>query len=928
MHRQLLPYASLHLLCQGFLLTFLLLISSVLVSSALAQTGSLTGVVTDQQTGEVLVGANILVIGTTLGGVTDLEGKYIVRQVPLGTHTVRFSFIGYAAKAITGVQVSAGNPVRLNVDLASAAVTTDEVVVTAQRQLATESAILSLRKKAGTIGDGMSMEQVRRTPDATAGDALRRVTGISIVDNKFLFIRGVTDRYNATTLNGVSVTGTDPDVDKKSFSFDMVPANLVENTMVTKTATPDLPGDFTGGLVQVNTLDFPDKPLLKFSLSTSYNTVSNLRTIQRSQGGGRDWLGIDDGTRELPAAASKAVYNAVEGGKAMPNNWKQRSSRSPLNASGRISFGDWFPLGNQELGLISSISYRNGYSRSENRQSYYRTGSRIIELEGSSSRYAVLWGGLLDLSVKLDGLHKISFKNAYNQSGEDRATANTVIDENAELSLVNVTQWSQRSLYVGQVLGEHLFPALGQLDLRWRLAYSSSRAEEPDRKTYIYRKYATAPVTDPFIFNFADRSWSDIFEDGKSGSVDLAFPVTSEVKVKAGLFTDFKRRDFKIEFFVGELTRTSTAFYLLDDAIDSLFLPKNFGVDKLVMSKLSDPRDTYTGEQTTRAAYIMLDAPFSLLGGDFRIVGGLRIEDSEQLVNTISPFSTNEPYVARLQKTEKLPSVNLTWMVNPVTNIRLAHSQSVNRPEFREMAVFYFYDYNIYEGTYGNPLLQRAYVHNYDFRAEVFPEPGEVLAVSGFYKSISNAIEQRIVVSSNPERTWYNSGHGRNYGFELEVRKSLGFLGDYFRNFSLTGNYTRIASAIEYQEAFKDYLGGGVYVDRFETREREMQGQSPYMVNLSFLFVEPSLGTTLNLMYYEYGKRLNAIGDQRELDVYEEAVGVLDLAVTQRVTAGLELKFTAQDLTARTRSYVTREGNPYAERKVGTSVSAELSFTF
>jgi hypothetical protein len=909
-----------------FRLVMLLAIASTM--HAIAQSGSVHGRVTDQHSGEVLVGANVVVVGGTLGGVADLDGKYTIRGVPAGRCDLRFSLVGYTPKLVTGVSVPASGMVMINVDLVAQNVTADEVVITAERQMATESAILSVRRKAATISDGLSMEQVKRSPDATAGDALRRVTGISIVDNKFVFVRGVTDRYNATTLNGVSVTSTDTDVDKKSFSFDLVPASLVENTMVTKTATPDLPGDFTGGLVQVNTLDFPPQQVLKLSLSSSYNSLSNLRTLNMSQGGGRDWMGFDDGSRDLPAAAAGIPYNAVATGKSMVNNWKQQPGRAGLNSSARLTFGDRAFIGSDELGVVTSLSYRNGYNRSEQSQRYFRGSSRIIELDGVTDRYSVLWGGLADASFKFGGLNKISMKNSFTQSAEDKVSANTVLDENEQFSRVNITQWSQRSLYVGQLVGEHRLPGLGEIDLRWRLAYSSSRASEPDRKTYIYGKNINYPASFPLSFTFADRSWSNLFEDNKSASVDLSLPLFGEATVKAGGVLEGKRRDYKIEFFQGELSRSSLAFHLLNYAIDSLFAPANFGADKLVMTRLSDERDKYTGDQTVKAAYAMLDLPFSVLGEQFRFVGGLRIEDAEQRVYTLSPFSTNEFYTARIKKTEKLPSLNLTWIVSPVANLRFAHSQSVNRPEFRELAVFYFYDYNTYQGTYGNPLLQRAYVHNYDVRFEVFPDVGEVLAISGFYKAISNAIEQRVVISSNPELTWFNSGHGRNLGFELEARKSLGFLGDYFRNISISANFTYIQSSIEYLFSYKEFMGAGVYEDRYYVREREMQGQSPYMINGSLQFIEPSLRTSISLMYYEYGRRLDAIGDQRDLDVYEEAVGVLDLAVTQPLSAMVELKATARDLTASKREYRTREGSPYQSRTVGTTYTLELSLTF
>lgn len=240
-----------------------------------AQNGSVIGTILDQQTGEELVGANVLVVGTKLGATTDIEGKYQIKNVPAGTYTMRISFIGYSSKTISEVNVKSNEALTLNVTIASAIVEAEEVTVTAERVLATESALLSERKKATSIGDAISAEQIKRAPDATSGDALKRVTGLSIVDNKFVYIRGITDRYNNTTLNGAALTSTE--ADKKGFSFDMLPSNLLENTIVVKSATPDLPGDFTGGLVQLNTLDFPVSRTLKLSLSSSLNSVTHPR---------------------------------------------------------------------------------------------------------------------------------------------------------------------------------------------------------------------------------------------------------------------------------------------------------------------------------------------------------------------------------------------------------------------------------------------------------------------------------------------------------------------------------------------------------------------------------------------------------------------------------------------------------------------------
>ena len=895
-------------------LIFLLLFAIQLgITGAQAQTGSLYGTIVDQESGEELVGVNVILVGTTKGGNTDIDGRFSIKNLEADTVNVRISYVGYASQIVTGVVIKEGEGTKLDLSIRQEAYTAEEVTVTAERILSSEAAILSQRRKAATIGDGISAEQVKRTPDATSGDALKRVTGLAIVDNKFVFIRGVTDRYNGTMLNGVSVSSTDTDVDKKSFAFDMIPANLIENTVVAKTATPDLPGDFTGGLVQINTLDFPNDRVIKLSLSSAYNSISNLETIQGSQGGGRDWSGFDDGTRAFP----DQNLNGYDLGKSLPNNWAQRSRRAPLNGALNFSIGDAVALGDDSFGYIAALSYRNGYQRTESEIDYFRTGSRILEAEGTRDQYSVLWSGLVDLSFKFSGLHKLSLKNSYNQTAEDKTSKITGVDENEQIFRTQVTEWDERSLYVTKLSGEHKLPALAGLDVQWQGSYISSLAYEPDRKTAVYSKNVNYPENYAYAKGLTDRSWSDLREFTRSAGVDLSLPL-GDAKLKAGALAEGKRRDYDIKFFVAELERGSTAFELALLPIDSIFMPQNFGSGKFVMSRLDNPRDKYSAEQTLYAGYLMLDLPFTLFDNNFRLVGGARLENSEQLVNTISPFVTDEPFVARLKKVDILPSLNFTYIINDISNFRFAYSQSVNRPESRELASFYFYDYSIYEGTYGNPLLERALSKNYDLRFEIFPGVGELVALSYFYKNISGAIEQQLIISSNPERTWFNSPSGKNYGWEFEVRKTLDFLGGYFSNFSVTGNYTRINSAIEYP----------VYFGANEFAVREMQGQSPYMINLSLLYHEPTLGTTVNVLFNEFGRRLDAVADMREQDVFEEPRGVLDASVTQPIVRGLEMKFTVKDWGARSKKFVTREGNPYRSTYQGTSYSLQASLTF
>lgn len=891
---------------------------------ASAQDGTLVGKIHDEQSGEELVGANVLVQGTTLGATTDIDGRYVVKNIPAGMFSIRISFVSYAAKTITDVSVKAGETLTLDVNIASTAVTAEEIVVTAERVLSSEASILAQRKKATAIGDGISQEQIKRTPDATSGDALKRVTGVSIVDNKFVFIRGITDRYNGTTLNGVSVTSTDTDADKKSFSFDMVPANLLENMVVTKTSTPDLPGDFTGGLVQINTLDFPDHRTIRFSFSTSYNTLSNLTTLQMSPGGGRDWLGFDDGSRSEPQKG----LNGYDLGKTLSNTWAQQNRKAPLNMSFSLAVGDKMTIGEEDLfGYVASLSYRTGYQRTENRLDYVTTGGIPVFQDGIRDQYSVLWGAIVDMSFRFSGLHKISVQNSFNQTGEDKVSRLNGVDENEQNLKTEVAEWDQRSMYFGKISGEHNLPALAGLSMNWHASYAASNAKEPDRRTSIYTRNIFYSDPYPFSTSTPQRSWSTLNEQTRNFGLDFSLPVF-DAKFKFGGLYESKDREYDIQFYVTELENpANNQLWILP--IDSIYRPENFGPGKFAMERLDNERDPYTAEQELIAAYAMLDLPFTVFAENFRLVGGVRMENSEQLVHTVDPtISEPTPFTARVKNIDVLPSVNLTYIMNDITNLRFAYTNSVNRPEFRELAAFYYYDYNVYEGVFGNPNLKRAYIRNYDARLELFPGVGELFAISYFHKEIQDAIEQRLVISSNPERTWFNSPKGQNHGWEIEFRKSFGFLntmevegifGDilnYASNLAITGNYTRVFSEIEFIDE-RTLVAG----------KREMQGQSPWMLNVSVSFREPNIGTSLNMLYSSFGRRLDAVGDYTYLDVFEEPRNVIDLSVTQPVIEGLEIKFTVKDLSASEKSFTYRDGAKYKKLNYGRTFSLQASFT-
>ena len=883
-------------------------------TGALAQTGSIDGRIVDADTGEELIGASILVVGTTIGTATDLDGNYTLPSVRAGSVDLRISYMGYEAKVVTGVEVPDGGQVEINVSLRAegTAFVIDDMVVSADRVLSTGLAILAERKKSAIIGDAISSEQIARSPDATSGDALKRVTGLTVADNKFVFVRGVTDRYNGTTLNGVSVTGTEANVDKKSFAFDLIPANLLANTVVVKTATPDLPGDFSGGLVQVNTLEFPTERVTKLTLGLSYSPDSNMEDFISGQGGDTDWLGIDDGDRDR-----REGRTYIDLARHLPNTWGIDRSQAPLNGSLNLALGDRYLIGDDEFGYIGALTYKNSYSSTGVRiaPSQYFEGIGYwtnYDLEGTRYENSVLWGGLLNLHYKLSGKHKLSLKNNFNQSGTEKVSlmsGSTDLEPYAERQII---EWDQRRLWVTQLGGEHFFPGLGDLEVEWQGATSHSTASQPDRK-YVDR---SPNVYGDLLLKENYRTWSGLSEDATSFDLDLTRPFRRG-KIKTGFGFERRQREFDAATWYTDPRNTTIPDSLLYLPVDSLFMASNYA-DTLFLFEPSTPfTGDYQAEQTLLSAYAMFDRHFTVLDRSFRFVGGARIEDVEQTIDTTVAEDDPTPLTTGVDKTDVLPSANLTYLLNDETNIRLAYSHSVNRPEFRELANVLYYDFDREQNVRGNDELSRALIRNYDLRVEYFPDIGDVLAASYFHKEMRHVIEETLI--SSPERfvrTWFNSQRGRNSGYELEVRKNLGFLGDPFAAFSLTGNYTRVWSEIEYEA-------------QGETRTREMQGQAPWSLNLSLQYTNPRFGTVFNVLYNKIARRLDAVSsvDKRDEDVYEESRDILDLAVSQRFGDRWSAKLTVKNALGEDRVY-TMGPNGDPDESFYSEYSGDIGWSF
>lgn len=913
-------------------------VCAVLSSSVLAfADGIVTGKITDGETGEPLRGATIKVVDTKKGAYTDTKGVYRIKALPAGTYSLRISFVGYEVKVIDSVRVRNNSTTTIDAILSIAKTTKNEVVVTAERSNDNQAAILASRQKASTVSDGVAKEEIAKLPDSDAGQSLKRVTGVTLVEGKYVFVRGVSDRYSNTTLNGAALTTTEPD--KKSFAFDMFPAELLENVNIAKSFTPDLPGNFVGGLVQLNTVDFPSGFSLKLTTGLSGNdfVTNHSNQFLRTPGGGTDWLGVDDGTRSLPAnMPSVDAFRDLRGqvqarDEAATEQWvglmngfnrtgfSRELATAPFAGKIGLSHTNVFDIGEEaQFGVVASLNYNNGYAI--NRMGRSAIGadgqSLLFDYAGTIATRSTNLGGLVNLAYKPGSQSTITFKNTYSLQSDDESVYQFGSEFTQSQLRKNVAfQFTEKELFSSQLGGEHNIALGSNLLVDWKLGYSQSERDEPDLRRLRYQRdlfnegapleaaIAAGSVTSQGSGANAGRFFSNLQEFGRMAALNGTLSIET-IKVKAGALHEYRNRSFRARSFtyiqppsgsdidLALLTVSDRPSDIPDPS--ALFNGDNFGFDRIGLSEDSRLRDAYGAFERLYAGYAMADVPFTIQDIPVRIITGARVESSLQSLQSFN--DQDAPVDVNLDVVDILPSFNLVLTPMQDFNVRLAATQTLTRPSLREFAPFAFFDFQTQSTVRGNPNLTRALVQNYDLRLEWFPGPGEVISVSAFYKTFLNAIEETIDPSSSELiRTFQNAqGTATNQGIEFEIRKGLGFLARDFEYFMASLNVSLINSEITVTQ------GGNV------TDTRQMWGQSPYSINAGLFFQHPDWGTSLNLAYNISGKRIVQVAqvgvyqipeDRREEGphVYELPRDVVDLSISQQIS-NLEIKFAARDL--------------------------------
>ncbi len=791
--------------------------------------------------------------------------------------------------------------------------------------------LLETRQKAAAVTDAIGAEQISRSVGNDAGDLVTKMTATTVVDGKFTVIRGLSDRYNNTTLNGGELPSADPY--RKAAQVDMFNASQIEKIVTTKTFTPDQRGDFTGGAVNIVTKSFPDRALYSFSAGMSYNTQATLNERFLSyHGGATDAFGMDDGARALPSALRSPGALTPATSAALLREFKSTqfaptSGGSPLNQGFAASLGNTISVFGKPFGYFAGVNYSRNYSFYENGINA-RYDSRLNPRTAFTDSRAiedVNWGSVVNLALQVDPEHELNFNFLYNQSSEDMARQQqgsdyTTGNDPSTITHINTLHFTERHLHTFQFRGKHRFIELLDARLDWLASFSNTTQDEPDLRYFNYYSAPDGLGGTAYYFdnslpapNRPTRYFRQLEEDNRNLKLDLTLPFRQwhwqESEFKIGVFQSKSERTF------GERTFTIDGSAGFDTAGD----PNNY-LNPAFPRTLSSPfgNQNYRGSLAVQAAYAMLDVP---LLDKVRFIAGVRLETTDlKIINNGLP---SKP----LKANDKLPAVGLVWSVTTNMNLRLNYGSTLARPTFREIASYESYDPMGDEIFVGNPDLQRTLIDNFDVRWEWFPRPGEVLSIGAFYKDLQGPIEKYLRTLDGGKISFVNRSEAKVYGVEFEARKSLDFLEPNLANFTFGGNFSLIQSEVPLTDI---ELFNKRSADPSTSATRPLYDQSPYVLNLDLSYDNRRLGTSATLQYNAAGERIYiALG--KGPDIYEQPPGTLDFVLTQKLSRHLKMKLTARNLSDPVfkRTYGADKSGPiYSAHHKGRTFGLSLSLDF
>lgn len=862
-----------------------------------AQKGFVRGKVTDAESGESLYGATVLKQGTTIGVLSDFDGNYSLSLDP-GIHTIAITFISYKTQVLQQVEVKGNEVTKVDFVLAPEVSTLNEIEVTAQAMRDTESSMMTLQRKSANLLDGVSNQTFRNTGDRDLGVAMGRVTGVSIQSGKHVYVRGLGDRYTRTTLNGMTIPGLDPD--RNDVQMDIFPTSVLENVIVYKSFSPNLPGDFTGGMIDVETKNFPEEKMTSVSLGFRFNPDMNLKKdFLTYDGGSLDFLGIDDGTRELPFDPTTTIPDESSGDPKLEKLTRMldphlgtRRTRNFLNTSFAFSHGNQVNKGKYTIGYNAILNYQNRfeyYKDAEFGEYTKDTDVNVSKLfaeevrKGELSRSNVLWSALLSGAIKFD---KHSFTASIFRTQNGVSETGDRINQNYESTFAtldqNILTYSQRSVTNGILAGTHQF---GKLKMEWKNSYTVTRTYDPDfRSTRISIGNTEGPNLSRGEGAGIDRFWRDLNEFNENLKVDFTLPYGKSNKLQFGLSGLYKDRTFDVNNYIIEGTSGSPVTMDANDFLQ----PENIWSSSeqqgyYLIGNYEEPNN-YKSHSSVYAGYVMTDMA---IAEGLKAIYGLRVEKTDMFYTGADIFLKKYDNMHTLDNLNLLPSVNLVYALTDVSNLRASYGRTLARPSFKEKSTAQIYDPITARFFNGNLDLHQTTIDNYDLRYENFFSKGDMISVSAFYKDFDGHIEIVAYDYAPNNVKPRNAGGSRIYGMELEFKKRLDFVSDALAGLAFGTNVTVAKSEVDIKSVYVNDQGKTEYESRLEWARpgekikdtRPMGGQSPYIVNAYLNYSGKDGLLNANLSYNIQGESLFIIGNNQVPDIYTQPFHSLNLNI-------------------------------------------------
>jgi TonB-dependent receptor len=908
----------------------LLMVASIVGKS---QTGLIKGTITDANTRESLIGATVVIQGTSKGASTDFDGNYQIDKVKAGSYNLVVSYISYDNQIIR-VDVTEGKATVVNIALKTATLDIDEVKVVAKRRENTEVSMISSIKSSNLIVSGITAQQIGKSQDKDAAEVIRRVPGITITDGRFVIVRGLIERYNSVMLNGSSAPSFE--ADKRAFSFDAIPSGMIDNILIYKSPAPELPADFAGAAINVETKSNADENSLVISYTAKYvenTTFSN--KFQTYDGGKTDWLGFDDGTRNIPkgvpsATEFKDLYNwksiddylaktteLVKVSKLFSNNWEPKS-KSPLpDQNFSITSQRRFVLGKVSLGNISSFSYNStsDYTRVKRLQyANYEENQKKLNKDfaflDQRSKESVKLGFIHNWNLLYGNNQKLEFRNFFNQMGNKTTTIrNGGVASSDTLRRVFDLRYESRFIYSGQLAGEQHFNH-DKTKLNWMAGYGYTKNSQPDnrRLTYVfddnregghYGEYFMRLQNVPNAY-LGGRLWLNLTENIYNYKIDFEHNFKflnskNNYTIKAGGAYELKKRSFN-QRMIGAVAYSNPPdiFYQKPSEVfaeENIFFHQKapYNQDGITYRDNTGAKDSYDGEDRIMAGYLGLKIPIT---PKINVYGGVRVEKFKRNISNFYEKTGNTDNLDIVRDTlNYFPSINLTYNLNEKNLLRFSYGKTTNRPEFREMSFLDYQDFDLFAIIHGNDTLKSAYIDNYDLRYEWYPSPGEIVSVAAFYKNFKDPIEVFLIqAGTGYDYKPFNTETAHSMGIEIDARKQFtefknasGFL-SYLKNLTVIFNTSLIKSEIKTSLPF------------VRDKKRIMQGQSPYIINLGLNYASDASKFSVGINYNRLGKRIAYVGNPLTPHTWELPRNSLDLTFQKELGKRVTLKAGIKDI--------------------------------